>query len=199
MSTIEGGMVCTNDKEMYNSLLQLRSHGWDRDLSPEEQKKLRDYYEVDDFDALYTFYSPGFNLRSTDLQAYIGIGQLDKVDHSIECRSDNYEMYRSILEPHVWVPKDIVDSYTANFAIPIISNTIQKKKSLISDLKKAGVACRPLIAGSMGTQPFYRNLYSKYKLPNASVVDNLGIYVPNHPALTIGEIKKICSIIIKNK
>ena len=80
MSTIEGGVITTNDEEMYHTLLQLRSHGWDRDLPESKQKELRKEWEVSDFSALYTFYMPGFNLRSTDLQAQLGIQQLDKVD-----------------------------------------------------------------------------------------------------------------------
>ena len=68
----------------------LRSHGWDRDLDEESQRKLRDKWGVDDFSALYTFYEPGFNVRSTDLQAVIGINQLDKVDEMIDKRNENF-------------------------------------------------------------------------------------------------------------
>ena len=71
MSTIEGGMICTNDKAVYDMLKMLRSHGWDRDLDSEKQQELRKEWGVDDFSALYTFYVPGFNVRSTDLQAVI--------------------------------------------------------------------------------------------------------------------------------
>ena len=73
MSTIEGGMVSTNDDEFYEILLSIRSHGWDRDLPETKKILLRKKYKVDDFKALYTFYNPGFNLRSTDLQAFLGI------------------------------------------------------------------------------------------------------------------------------
>lgn len=63
MSTIEGGVICTNDKNVYDILKQLRSHGWDRDLDSEKQKEFRETWGVDDFSALYTFYIPGFNVR----------------------------------------------------------------------------------------------------------------------------------------
>jgi CDP-6-deoxy-D-xylo-4-hexulose-3-dehydrase len=70
MSTIEGGMVCTDNEELYHILLSIRSHGWDRDLPKKRQDELRSKYKIDNFRALYTFYYPGFNLRSTDLQAF---------------------------------------------------------------------------------------------------------------------------------
>ena len=110
MSTIEGGVISTNDEEIYNTLLQLRSHGWDRDLSPEKQQELRKEWEVSDFSALYTFYVPGFNLRSTDLQAQIGIKQLDKVDGMINNRYENFLYYKSKLEGKTWFPKTFNDS-----------------------------------------------------------------------------------------
>ena len=120
MSTIEGGMITTNDSDMYNLLLQLRSHGWDRDLSPQRQSELREEWGISDFSALYSFYVPGFNLRSTDLQAFIGVGQLDKVDHSIQKRYENYLYYKEKLSGKIWFPNELQDSFTANFAIPVI-------------------------------------------------------------------------------
>jgi CDP-6-deoxy-D-xylo-4-hexulose-3-dehydrase len=70
---------------------------------------------------------------------------------------------------------------------------------LIKELIKNEIACRPLISGSMGTQPFYKKLYGETKLPNCTIVDNCGIYVPNHPNLKQKEIKLICDIILNNK
>jgi len=76
MSTIEGGMISTDDEDLYHILLSIRSHGWDRDLPKSKQIELREKYNIGDFRSLYTFYYPGFNLRATDLQAFIGLGQL---------------------------------------------------------------------------------------------------------------------------
>lgn len=199
MSTIEGGLITTNDTEIYNLLLQLRSHGWDRDLDQDAQKELRRNWGVEDFSALYTFFIPGFNLRSTDLQAFIGMGQLDKVDHSIQRRFENYKLFKDNLKGKVWFPTEIDDSFTANFAIPVILDSTEKKKSLIRELEEENIACRPLISGSMGTQPFYKKLYGEKILPNCSIVDDRGIYVPNHPLLEVEDINLISSIILNHK
>jgi CDP-4-dehydro-6-deoxyglucose reductase, E1 len=197
MSTIEGGIISTNDTEVYNTLLQLRSHGWDRDLSTESQKELREKWGVNDFSALYTFYVPGFNLRSTDLQAQIGIKQLDKVDGMINNRYINFLYYKSKLDGKIWFPTTIDDSYTSNFAIPVITKTSEDKERLIKELTDNNISCRPLISGSMGSQPFYKKLYGETLLPNCTIVDERGIYVPNHDKMTKDDIDRICEILLK--
>lgn len=197
MSTIEGGIISTNDDEVYNTLLQLRSHGWDRDLSTEAQKELREKWGVNDFSALYTFYVPGFNLRSTDLQAQIGIKQLDKVDGMINNRYINFLYYKSKLDGKIWFPTTIDDSYTSNFAIPVITKTSEDKERLIKELTDNNISCRPLISGSMGSQPFYKKLYGETLLPNCTIVDERGIYVPNHDKMTKDDIDRICEILLK--
>ena len=197
MSTIEGGVITTNDEEIYYTLLQLRSHGWDRDLPEFKQKELRKEWEVSDFSALYTFYIPGFNLRSTDLQAQLGIQQLDKVDIMINNRFQNFLYYKSKLENKTWFPKTFSDEFTSNFAIPFITKTAEDKEKLIKELDSNNIVCRPLISGSMGIQPFYKKLYGENKLPNCSIIDEKGVYVPNHDKMTKEDIDRVCDILLK--
>lgn len=197
MSTIEGGVITTNDEEIYHALLQLRSHGWDRDLPESKQQELRKEWEVSDFSALYTFYIPGFNLRSTDLQAQLGIQQLLKVDGMINNRFKNFQYYKSKLEGKIWFPKTFSDEFTSNFAIPVITKTSEDKQKLIKELEENNIACRPLISGSMGTQPFYKKLYGENKLPNCSIIDERGVYVPNHDKMTKEDIDRVCDILLK--
>jgi CDP-6-deoxy-D-xylo-4-hexulose-3-dehydrase len=197
MSTIEGGIISTNDEEIYNTLLQLRSHGWDRDLPTHKQQELRNEWNISKFSSLYTFYVPGFNLRSTDLQAQIGLKQLDKVDDMINNRYQNFLYYKSILDGNIWFPTTFEDSYTSNFAIPVITETFKDKENLINKLNENNISCRPLISGSMGTQPFYKKLYGEKILPNCSIVDERGIYVPNHDKMVKEDIDRVCDILLK--
>jgi CDP-6-deoxy-D-xylo-4-hexulose-3-dehydrase len=197
MSTIEGGVITTNDDEIYHILLQLRSHGWDRDLPEIKQKELRKEWEVSDFSALYTFYIPGFNLRSTDLQAQLGIRQLDKVDNMINNRFQNFLYYKEKLENKTWFPKTFKDEFTSNFAIPFITKSVEDKEKLIKELDSNNIVCRPLISGSMGIQPFYKKLYGEKKLPNCSIIDERGVYVPNHDKMTKEDIDRVCNILLK--
>lgn len=191
ISTIEGGIVSTNDDEMNDLLLSIRSHGWDRDLSSDKQKELRSKNNISDFDAFYTFYYPGFNLRSTDLQAYIGLGQLEKLDEIIEKREKNYKRFFSEIKNEFWSP-NMVGSLTSNFCVPIIH---PNKENIIKKLIEKGIECRPLVCGSMGRQPFYVDRFGAKPLKNCDLVDNLGIYVPNNHSLTDDELDLIINTI----
>lgn len=190
ISTIEGGFVSTNDKELYEVLKSIRSHGWDRDASLEYSGKLRNKWGTSDFDALYTFYHSGFNLRSTDLQAFIGLGQIDKLDEICKKRNKNYKIYQeelSNIKPYI-----INRGFTSNFAYPIIN---KNKNAIVTALQQENIEVRPMICGSMGTQPFYVKQYGKKELPNSSIIDKYGFYVPNHPGLLREDILKITNII----
>jgi CDP-6-deoxy-D-xylo-4-hexulose-3-dehydrase len=98
MSTLEGGMICTNSQELYNKCLMLRSHGWARDLEKQHQAELQNQFNISDFDNLYTMYDLGLNFRSTDLQAFIGLNQLKKLNSFIDNRKLIFEEYQK----HFW-------------------------------------------------------------------------------------------------
>jgi CDP-6-deoxy-D-xylo-4-hexulose-3-dehydrase len=191
ISTIEGGIISTDDKDFYELLVSIRSHGWDRDLSKETQVKLQKEWGVSEFNALYTFYYSGFNFRSTDLQAYIGLTQIDKLDDWGKRREDNYYLYQRLINTE-WKPTSYFDSLTSNFAYPVIS---PHRDKIVKKLQENKVEVRPMICGSMGIQPFYVKHYGRLELPNVSLIDKDGFYVPNHPKLTTDEIAFITEII----
>ena len=107
-------------------------------------------------------------------------------------------MFKSLLEGKTWFPKEQEGSFTASFCIPIIFKTKENKERAIKCFKENDVEIRPLIAGSMGNQPFYIKKYGKLNLPNCDIVDERGIYIPNFPQLTKEEIELMCNIILKN-
>jgi CDP-6-deoxy-D-xylo-4-hexulose-3-dehydrase len=192
MSTIEGGMVSTNDKKFYETLKSIRSHGWDRDAHPTVQKKLRKQYNISDFRSLYTFYQAGFNFRSTDLQAMIGLEQLNTIDEFCKTREKNYHLYNELISSDTWHPQIPKSTYVSNFAYPIISPNIDR---IVPELQKNDIECRPLICGSIGEQPYWIDLYGKEILPNATIIHNHGMYVPNNQDIKSSDIKKIAKII----
>jgi len=194
ISTIEGGIISTDDKDFYELLVSIRSHGWDRDLSEETQVKLQKEWEVSEFNALYTFYYSGFNFRSTDLQAYIGLSQIDKLDTWGKKREHNYNLYQDLIKNDYWKPKSYHDSFTSNFAYPVLS---PHRDNIVKKLQENKVEVRPMICGSMGTQPFYVKEFGELRLPNVTIIDRDGFYVPNHPTLTEDEIEFISNIINK--
>jgi CDP-6-deoxy-D-xylo-4-hexulose-3-dehydrase len=193
LSTIEGGMICTNDEKLNDILKMIRAHGWDRELSTQKQLELRTQYNIDNFSAAYTFYYPGFNVRATDLQAKIGLSQLAKADNIIESRNKNFNYMISNTNSE-WKPKSRNDVFVSNFCFPIIS---KNKNNLIEKLNENNIENRPLICGSMGKQPFYQSQYGKQSLPNCDIIDKNGLYVPNNPDLTQKELDLIVDIINK--
>lgn len=191
ISTIEGGMVCTDNDELYDILLSTRSHGWSRDWSLEKQKEVQDKHGISDFNNLYTFYHVGMNVRSTDLQAFIGINQLDKLDQCFSNRNKNFKSYEEKLNPSRWRVSETPESFTSNFAYPVIH---ANRNKIVGKLTEAGVEVRPLVCGAMNKQPFYSEQKDKV-FPNCDIVYDQGFYVPNHPLLREEDISYICDII----
>jgi CDP-6-deoxy-D-xylo-4-hexulose-3-dehydrase len=195
MSTIEGGMISTDDEELYHILLSIRSHGWDRDLPEEKQKSLREKYNVDNFRSLYTFYYPGFNLRATDLQAFIGLEQLKKINTIVNNRNKNYVRYHTEITNNFWTISPPKNSFVSNFSFPIITKNIKK---LTEALLKNDIECRPLICGSINEHPFWYERFGKSSLPNSKLVHEMGIYIPNNHQMTDEEISKVINIVNEN-
>jgi CDP-6-deoxy-D-xylo-4-hexulose-3-dehydrase len=195
ISTIEGGMISTDDKEIYDLLLSIRSHGWDRDYDAETQKAIREKNGIDDFKGLFSFYQPGFNLRSTDLQAFIGLNQIPKIDRFSNLRNKNFKLYNSLVENSYWKIKDYNNCFCSNFAYPIITPNLSE---LVKELKENNVECRPLVCGSIGLQPFWKNLYGEVSFNFADDVHNYGLYLPNNQDITEEEITFICKIVNKH-
>lgn len=177
-------------------LLMMRSHGWDRDLPPEKQKELRDQYSCSDFDALYNFYVPGFNLRATDLQAYIGLKAIDKLDKFCMARNKNFVTYLDRLKGNLLNIENKKDNFISNFAMPFVN---KNRNKIINELIANNIEVRPLIAGNMASKPMWVNFNPvKLSLPNCELIEKFGFYIPNHQNLTYQDITFISNIINKH-
>ena len=192
LSTIEGGFINTDDEGFYHQLLMMRSHGWDRDLPEKVQKEIRESYGCSDFEGLYNFYLPGMNVRSTDLQAFIGLRAIDKLDDYSSKRRENFKYYIDNLKSNVLSLKEKENDYVSSFAIPIVN---EMREYIVRDLMDNDIEVRPLIAGNMANKPMWKG--SKEGLENCELLDKFGFYVPNHQDLTKEEIDKIVDIINK--
>ena len=192
LSTIEGGFINTDDEDFYHLLLMMRSHGWDRDLPKWKQKELRDKHKCDEFSALYNFYIPGFNLRATDLQAFIGLRAIDKLDKYAQRRNENFNTYKKVLTNNE-LPLEVMDTnFVSNFAFPVIT---KDKDIVVKQLQDSSIEVRPLIAGNMASKPMWTLQYGAVFLPNCELVNEYGFYLPNHQDLSKDDINKIASIV----
>lgn len=196
LSTIEGGMVCTDSFKLYNILKSIRAHGWNRDLDEPFKSEIKHGLEIDEFKDMYTFYYPGFNFRSTDLQAFLGIGQMDKIDYVVKRRNENYMLYHSLIKNDYWKINPTKESFVSNFAYPIIT---PKLKELVKALKDNDIETRPLICGSIANQPFWLNNPESHKinydLNFSNEVDMYGCYLPNNPQMIEDEVRFVCEIV----
>jgi CDP-6-deoxy-D-xylo-4-hexulose-3-dehydrase len=191
ISTIEGGMVVTDDYELYQVMLSLRSHGWSRDLAPEKREALTTAHSVDAFRNLYTFYHAGFNLRSTDLQARLGRSQLKKLGAIVKAREQNFLEYRSGLQDF-FVQTSEADPLSS-FAY---GTFVQNRLEVYEHLKVNEIECRPLICGNIARHPFWLTVNGPEKLPNADTVHDFGIYLPNHHNLTSTDIDRVARVFL---
>ena len=201
ISTIEGGMISTDNEKLANMLLSIRNHGWDRDVSEQQKNAWRSENKVNEFESLYTFYNSGYNVRSTDLQAFIGIEQLKILDEVVKKRVNNFNIFKDKLKNvNDFEMLDYsyqINNKVSNFAFPLVS---KHREKLILNLKQNNVECRPLIAGSMAKQPFWiksRCYDPAQKLPNCDVVHKYGIYIPNNQNMTEQQIEFVCNVILK--
>ena len=189
MSTIEGGMVSTNMKNLKNIMLSVRSHGWGRDLDKDVSNDLKKKFKVDEFRNLYTFYYSGFNLRSTDLNAKIGNLQLKSLQKKIDLRYKNYTYYKKFLS-EFWYQRSN-NTYVSNFAYPTL---VKNPEKVFKYLKKNNIESRPLICGNIIRHPVFKNFnFNKTILPNADLIHKYGIYLPNHDLLSRKDIDHISS------
>ena len=192
LSTIEGGFINTDDEDFYHLLLIMRSHGWDRDLPKWKQQELREQHNCTDFDALYNFYVPGLNLRSTDLQAFIGLRAIEKLDDYSTKRNENFEYYINKLKTNKLKLNQKINDYVSSFAIPIVNS---KRNDIIRDLVDNNIEVRPLIAGNMANKPMWKG--DKQGLNNCELLEEQGFYIPNHQDLSKEDIDIIVNIINK--
>jgi len=196
LSTIEGGFINTDDEELYHNLLMMRSHGWDRDLPTHVQLEKRSRYNCTDFDSMYNFYLPGMNLRSTDLQAFIGLRAIEKLGKYSLKRNQNFKKYNSTVKSNDLDIREHKNDFISNFAYPVVSTGREK---IVKQLIANDIEVRPLIAGNMANKPMWQEhsitKRNNTNFDNCDRIDRYGFYVPNHQDLTEQDIEKITTII----
>jgi CDP-6-deoxy-D-xylo-4-hexulose-3-dehydrase len=178
-STIEGGLVSTDDQEFDDLLRMHRSHGWGKDLRPEKHRELVEKYGIDDFHSPFVFYEPGFNLRSTDLNAYIGIGQVDKIDWIIARRQANHERYCRHFAGKLEFQKAPEESVVCSIHFGALANDTPQRRRIVRALAEAGIETRIFSAGNLGLHPFYT-----------------GFFLPNNPSLSADAVDDIAGVVL---
>ena len=180
----EGGMIVCNNKEDYNILKTLRSHGWSRNTSFEKKFKNK-YQKVDN---RFMFVNSGYNLRPTDVQAAIGLSQLKRLGIFKKIRKENrIKIIKNLKSNIKWknqfkfveINKNIHPSW---FGLAILLNPVYriKKKRYLNYLNSVGIENRPILSGNFLNQPsvkLYNLRPKKNNFPNAQKIEDLGFFI----------------------
>ena len=200
LSTIEGGMVCTDDEEFYHMLCMVRAHGWDRNIPEKTRGDLMKKHKIDPFVSKYTFYDLAYNVRPTDIQGFIGNIQINYWDEVVGKRESNYKLYEKTANSndhlyHYHVP---YMSLVSNFTYPLVFKSKALYKKYRNRFIKHDIEIRPVIAGNITRQPFFKKYVSKtYATPVSELVHENGFYIGNNPELTQSELALLCSLLEK--
>ena len=200
MSTIEGGMVCTNDKKIYQIARLLRSHGMARELNNKKEEN-RIIKKHPNLSPKFIFLYPSYNLRNNEISAVIGLSQLKSLNKNNVIRKRNFNFFLKNLNKHYY-RTDFDVKGSCNYAFPLILKkaSIKNRDKLENVLKKFGIEFRRGNAGGGNQlrQPYLKQIIKNVKLSNYKEVDHIhfyGYYIGNYPSLKTIKIKKICSIL----
>lgn len=179
LSTMEGGMVTTPHEDIADKCRSMRSHGWTRYKSAEK----------------YTFEGPGFNLRPTEVNAAIGLVQLDKLDAMNQARRDNYlAFYRGVWKhPGIELLYPPERAQPSMFGIPFFVKD-GRRDDLAKHLESNGIETRPILAGGLRSQPGFRGFYFG-KTPGADRVTEEGLFIGLHPTVGTADTVLIAKMI----
>ena len=195
ITSVEGGMVCTDDDELYDYAKLFRSHGMTREASPKLQKEYREKYN--DVNPLFTFAVPGYNFRNQEFNAVLGLSQMDRLDSNIEHRKENLNVWLDNLDSKVFFVNYSREG-NSNFALPLIliKKDFEYFQKICKLLNKQKVEFRVGTAGggNQARQPYLEKYDFKIcdNLDNANHVHDYGLYIGNHPELKQEQILDLC-------
>ncbi len=178
MSTIEGGMISTNDSELYDLMKLKRSHGLARvsDNFDEYSKK------NPEIEKSFLFVTDGYNFRNTELGAVLGLSQLKRLDKFIQIRRNNYKQFVNIINKHSDKFYPVVYNWgNSCFCFPFICRTVEVKNKLIQLFNQHRIEYRPVVGGNLLRQPYLKDysISGKSKNLNADIIHENGIYIGN--------------------
>ena len=192
MATMEGGLIVTDDEEMYHVMVCLRAHGWTRHL-PKENKisnKSDNWFEES-----FRFLLPGYNVRPVEMSGVIGVEQLKKLPSFLDQRRKNAELFISLFKDSndFYIQKDIDNSSWFGFSFIIKPESNLNRLDIVKKLEENQIDCRPIVTGD-----FTKNEVLKYfdceifgEMKNAQYLDKKGFFVGNHQIDLTEEIKHL--------
>jgi CDP-4-dehydro-6-deoxyglucose reductase, E1 len=182
ISTMEGGLIVTDDEELYQILLSLRAHGWTRNLP--KQNLVCSVKSDDPFEESFRFVLPGYNVRPLEIEGALGIEQVKRLPNLISARRENGKLLKKAMSNHpdLIIQQEIGESSWFGFSLVIRPGSKITRKGLVVKLNELGFECRPIVAGNFAKNEVvkYFDLEVHGILKNAEYVDQNGLFVGNH-------------------
>jgi CDP-6-deoxy-D-xylo-4-hexulose-3-dehydrase len=182
ISTMEGGLISTDDDELHQILLALRAHGWTRNL-PKHNLVCGEKSD-DPFKESFRFVLPGYNVRPLEMSGALGIEQVKKLPHLVAERRKNALVLQDVMRDHplVMIQKEVGESSWFGFSLVIRPGVDLTRDALVSRLNGLGFEVRPIVAGNFAKNEVVKYFNSEVSgvLTNAEHIDGNGLFVGNH-------------------
>lgn len=198
ISTMEGGVVVTDDEYLYQAMLSMRAHGWTRDLPVDN---LIHPKSGDVFEDSFRFVLPGYNLRPLELSGALGIQQLAKLPKLVDGRRENARVFASLFADIEGVRTqrllDGADSSWFGFSMILEGDLAGRRAELVRHLTENGIESRPIVAGNFARNPVMRHLEARVAgtLDSADRVHDDGLFVGNHHYAIPAQLEKLRDVV----
>jgi CDP-6-deoxy-D-xylo-4-hexulose-3-dehydrase len=182
ISTMEGGLIVTDDEELYQILLSLRAHGWTRNL-PKNNLVCGEKSD-DPFEESFRFVLPGYNVRPLEIEGALGVEQVKRLSSLISERRKNGKLFQDAMtdHPEIIIQKEVGESSWFGFSLVIRPESGLTRKNLLQKLNINGFECRPIVAGNFAKNEVVRYFDSEVHgvLKNAEYIDKNALFIGNH-------------------
>jgi CDP-6-deoxy-D-xylo-4-hexulose-3-dehydrase len=196
MATMEGGLIVTDDEEMYHVMICLRAHGWTRHL-PKENHVSNKSDNV--FEESFRFILPGYNVRPVEMSGVIGVEQLKKLPSFLDYRRKNAELFVSLFENHkdFYIQKNIDNSSWFGFSFIIKPESTLDRAEIVKKLEANQIDCRPIVTGDFTKNEVLKHFdYEIFgEMKNAQYLDKKGFFVGNHQVDLTQEIHHLFEVL----
>lgn len=196
MATMEGGLIVTDDEEMYHVMICLRAHGWTRHLPKENHVSNK---SDNAFEESFRFILPGYNVRPVEMSGVIGVEQLKKLPSFLDYRRKNAKLFVSLFENHkdFYIQKDIDNSSWFGFSFIIKPESTLDRAEIVKKLEANQIDCRPIVTGDFTKNEVLKHFdYEIFgEMKNAQYLDKKGFFVGNHQVDLTQEIHHLFEVL----
>jgi len=198
ISTIEGGMICTDDLQLYENAKSSRSHGWTRNNSETFRQQKRAEHGINDFYDIYAFYDLAYNFRPTEINGFLGNQQIKYWDVIVRKREGNFKRFYDVTVRNPDIVKlDLKGlNVISNFGFPVVFKDKKNFEYYKVLFEENNVEIRPIISGDMRSQPFFKkHVLGDYICENLKFIHENGFYFGNNPEMNVEELGRICKLL----